>query len=285
MRWLPFIGSDDDDKRTSAEGDEMTIVSNLDESNIQVVGGDRTTTTSSSRGVTVHTISMDDTDSASATGPSDAGSRSASRTTPSPRQPSIPETEPEPTADSYTRGTFALPADRHFMQKLEARGLNGHGSIVETVYVLTGPTYTRPTDLIRLDNEEYYGTATRTSVSFDPWAMANKVADLYPDGETPKMIARFHTHPGGTLRPSSADKNSAPKVRKSFVDAFGTDDFEFFHGIHGIEEHSRNPGPDERQNAAVQRDHVHWLGEQFRHKLAVFGRNFETRKDTAIYRE
>jgi len=164
------------------------------------------------------------------------------------------------------------------MQKLEARGKNGHRSIVETVYVLTGPTYTRPTDLIRLDNEDYYGSATRSSVSFNPRTMAKKVAALYPDDKTPKLIARFHTHPGGTLRPSSADKTVRQRCVSPSSKLFGTNDFEFFHGIHGLEEHGLQLTPKERQRPSTKQGHVRWLGERYRHKLALFDRHFQSQK-------
>jgi hypothetical protein len=289
---IRFFSSDDDDPATEKEVDGVRVTSNRD--NVNVVEVENGEVSGTPRGLTVHSISLSDSDTDS---PKSSGSTESYRkTVPTPKQPSTPKVEPEPqpeptadpasqpksTVDPATRRTFVLPDDKHFMQKLEARGKNGHGSIVETVYVLTGPTYTRPTDLIRLDNDKYYGSATRSSVSFNPRAMARKVASLYPDGEAPKLIARFHTHPGGTLRPSSADKNGASRVHQSFVDAFGTDDFEFFHGIHGLEEHGLDPNPDERQSLSTKQKHLRWLGERYRHKLAVFDRNFETKKRVSI---
>ena len=289
---IPFFGSDDDEPTTETEVDGVRVTSNRD--NVNVVEVDDGEISGTPGGLTVHSISLGDSDTNAPT--SSDSTESSRKTGPSPRQPSAPKVEPEPqpkptadpesqpdpTIDPATRGTFVLPDDKHFMQKIEARGKNGHGSIVETVYVLTGPTYTHPTDLIRLDNDEYYGSATRSSVSFNPRAMAQKVASLYPDDEAPKLIARFHTHPGGTLRPSSADKNSSSRIRQSFVDAFGTDDFEFFHGIHGLEEHELEPNPDERQSLSTKQNHLRWLGERYRHKLAVFDRNFETKKRVSI---
>jgi len=285
---IPFFGGDDDEPKTKEEVDGVTVTSNR---NIEVNTASIDEVQSGDAdlgGLNVHTISIGgDEDPSSDT----EVSRASATGTPSgadtdPVAPSTPSVTPDDSTASYSRGTFVLPNDRDFIQKVEARGGNGHQSIVETVYVLTGPTYTRPTDLIRLDNEEYYGSATRSSVSFNPYAMADKVANLYPDGEAPKLIARFHTHPGGTVRPSSQDKQSAKKVRSAFEHAFDTDDFEFFHGIHGIEEHGRNPGPDERQTPTVQSDTLQWAGERFHHKLAVYGRQFQPpRKSVAVAQE
>jgi len=289
---IPFFGDDDDEPETEKEIDGVTVRSNRDVT-VETASVDEIEAgTADLSGLTVHAISLDDEDDAaggttssraSATNPS-SGPSSGTET---PSQPaSSPAVSPDATTTSYSRGTFVLPDDRDFMQKLEARGLNGHRRTVETVYVLAGPSYTRPTDLIRLDNEEYYGSASRSSVQFNPYAMADKVAALYPDGEAPKVIARFHTHPSGTLRPSGQDKESAPKVRSAFENAFQTDDFEFFHGIHALEEHGSSPDPDERQTPAVRSDSIQWSGERFRHKLAVYGEQFEPpRKDVAVARE
>ena len=288
---IPFFGGDDDEPETHEEVDGVTVTSNRD-IDVNTASVDEIEAgTADLGGLTVHAISMGDGDasggsSTSRTSATDTPSGPASGTE-TPSQPSsTPTVSPDDAGTSYSRGTFVLPADRDFMQKLEARGLNGHQRIVETVYVLAGPSYTRPTDLIRLDNEKYYGSATRSSVSFNPYAMADKVAALYPDGEAPKLIARFHTHPRGTLKPSGQDKQSAPKVRSAFENAFGTDDFEFFHGLHGLEEHGGNPGPDERQSPSVRSNSLQWSGERFRHKLAVYGERFEPpRKDVALAQE
>ena len=299
---IPFFGDDDDEPETHEEVDGVTVTSNRDiEVNTASVD-EIESGTADLGGLTVHAISVGDDGGESAGGGS--SSRTAPADTPSappsepestsgpasepeiPSGPSTPTVSPDDATTTHTRGTFVLPDDRDFMQKLEARGLNGHERIVETVYVLAGPSYTRPTDLIRLDNEEYYGSATRSSVSFNPYAMADKVAALYPDGEAPKVLARFHTHPNGTIRPSDQDQQSAPKVRSAFENAFGTDDFEFFHGIHALEEHGSSPDPDERQTPAVRSDSIQWSGERFRHKLAVYGEQFEPpRKDVAVARE
>lgn len=288
---IPFFGSDDDEPTIDEEIGDVRITSNRDiEVNTATVDELASDSGSSLGGLNVHVVSIDTDDSTASSGTRDRGGSTTGSTgsvspgsaTSSPAQPSAPKTSPTPGDTSYSRGTFALPDERDFMQKLEARGKNGHGSIVETVYVLTGPSYARPTDLVCLDSEKYYGSATRRSVSFYPRKMARKVANLYPEGSAPKLIARFHTHPGGSVTPSSADKNSAPAVREAFVDAFGTDNFEFFHGIHALEEHGRHPGPDERQRPRAHPGQVSWVGERYRHKLALFGRKFQTPKTVAI---
>lgn len=288
MSLIPFFGSDDDDDEpaTIEEIGDLTITSNRSDPDINVTRVDEEGVLSAPEGLTVHTISIGESSATSGSAPSTVGTGPSS--TPgraSPEAPATPGDTPTPTADPYARGTFAIPEDKHFLQKLEARGKNGHGAIVETVYVLTGPTYTQPTDLVRLDNEEYFGSATRSSVQFDPDAMAEKVASLYPTGESPNLIARFHTHPGGSLTPSSADQQSAPKVRQAFVDAFDTDEFEFFHGLHALDEHERSPNPDDRQKPETRGPTVQWLGERYRHKLAVFGRGFKSsnQKEIAIH--
>lgn len=295
---IPFFGDDDDEPETHKEVDGVTVTSNRD-IEVNTASVDEIESGSADLGgLTVHAISLaDDGESAGGssttrTSPADTpsdpspGTERPSGPSGPASEPSTPTVSPDDATSTHTRGTFVLPDDRDFMQKLEARGLNGHERIVETVYVLAGPSYTRPTDLIRLDNEEYYGSATRSSVSFNPYAMADKVAALYPDGEAPKLLARFHTHPNGTIRPSDQDKQSAPKVRSAFENAFGTDDFEFFHGIHGLEEHGGSPGPSERQSPAVRSNSLQWSGERFRHKLAVYGEQFEPpRKDVAVARE
>lgn len=285
MDWLPFVGSDDEEANQMKSDDgDMTIETNYD--NVNIVGA-QSSSTRSKGGLRVHTISLGDDGDTTSTGGSDMESRrtapSPSSTTDGPTSPPSSTVDPEPTADPYSRGTFVLPNDRDFMQKLEARGTNGHGEMVETVYVITGPTYTQPTDMIRLDNEEYFVSATKTSVSFKTRKMARAVARLFPDDEPPKVIARFHTHPGGTLRPSQKDKESASAIEQSFEDAFETDDFEFFHGIHGLEEHGRSPGPDKRQSPSDSRGHINWLGERYRHKIAVYGHGFRQQKDVGIH--
>jgi len=276
MPWLPFFGGDDDDEPTTEKqvGD-ITITSNrknLDVTEISTAELEPGTT-SKVGGLRVHTVSFDE-ESPDAT---EVGGATA---TDSP--PTEDDTPAEP--DTHPTGSFVVPANRDFLQKLETRGKDGQGRLVETMYVLTGPTRTRPTDLIGLENPAFYGSVTRTSLEFNPTRMAEKVASLYPEGKTPGLIARFHTHPSGSVSASQADKRSAPAVQTAFVDAFGTDDFEFFHGIHGLEEHGQSPGPEERQQPAVSDDVVEWIGERYKHRLGVFGRGFEQKQTVNVER-
>ena len=161
--------------------------------------------------------------------------------------------------------------------------MNGHRPTVETVYVVTGPSYTQPTDLFRLDNDTYYRSATRSSVRFDPHAMAREVASRFPDGDHPKLIGRFHTHPSGSTTPSAKDKESASLIRDSFVEAFETEDFEFFHGIHGFREHGDQPNASERQRPTKSNGTITWKGERCQHNLAVYGKHFKQQKKITIH--
>lgn len=221
-----------------------------------------------------HTIdlSSDTATSVDADGP-DAPTGPAGPTT-----PDVDSGEGSP----HDRGTFVFPPQRDFLQKLEARGLNGAHQRVETVYMLAGPTYTTPTDLFRLDNPDYYASATRRSVTTHGQKMARKVASLYPDGQVPKLLARFHTHPGGSTRPSDTDKGSAQDIVDQFVDAFGSSDFDFFQGIHAYKDHDGSPGPSERHEPVARSNSVSWRGEQYRHELALFGPEFRNPRRAVI---
>jgi len=183
---------------------------------------------------------------------------------------------------TYSRGTFAFPDSKPFMQALETRGKNGAHERVETVYVLTGQSPTTPTELFGLDKPEYYKSATRSSVTTLEGKVARRVAASYPDGETPNVIARFHTHPGGTTTPSDVDRKSAESVKSCYEDAFGTDDFEFFHGIHAYVEQSGVPSVSERHDPSAVSGGISWRGEQYRHELALFGPRFRDRRDVVI---
>lgn len=310
MPRIPFFGGDDDDTEKdideleyTEEVGDLTIASNSDITVHRPLEDDGDDGGWLSGGPRVHTVSLSDSetgsDSGSATTPVSPGSsvdpdEFGDTDISSPAPEPVGET-PSPTTEEFPAGTFVLPRDKHFLQKLEARGRNGHGEFVETVYVLTGPTPTQPTDLVRLESPELYGTATRTSVEFSPKQMAREVAKLYPDEQSPGVIARFHTHPPhGSVTPSSEDRQSAPSVRRAFVDAFGTDDFEFFHGIHQLEPHDTTTSPDSRQSPRVEQqrvqlggtevnqEYITWLGEQYQHRLAVFGRGFASLGDVAL---
>jgi hypothetical protein len=283
MTRIPFFGSDDDETEEESvdietRGDVDVIdLENPDEGaetrgNVEVVDiAEIDEGTTEVNGVTIHAISIEEETTDPQTEPAGPAGRAS------------PEVTPDPGEGPATRGTFAFPNDRDFMQKLEARAVNGDDRFTETVYVLTGPSYTQPTDLFRLDNRDYYGSTTRTSVSFKPRKMARKVAACFPDGQAPGVIARFHTHPpGSSPTPSDQDKQSAKRVRRAFEQAFSTDSFEFFHGIHALDEHGLNPNPDDRQSPSIRQKDLRWLGERYRHKLAVYGTGHTGQKTITI---
>jgi proteasome lid subunit RPN8/RPN11 len=235
---------------------------------------------SGSRLFRTHTIQVNLGAEAEKPQPPNPNPRPEVETVPSP-SPS-PSPSPEFDSVSHSRGTFVFPPARDFMQKLEARGLNGAHQRVETVYVLAGPSYARPTDLFRLDNPAYYASATPRSVTTYGRQMAQKVARLYPDGQSPQLLARVHTHPNGSTRPSDTDKQSASEIASQFEAAFGTTDFEFFQGIHAYTDHSQNPGPSQRHDPTARSNTVSWQGEQYRHTLALFGPEFQNLRQVVI---
>jgi hypothetical protein len=272
-----FNNSDDDDGGNDEDGSNELSVS-IENKTWTFPDSDSESSASSSSSddgwFNTYTISIDTDEKTTSPSPDPA--------------PSQPQPKPEggdysgPSATGYDRGTFVFPNDEHFMQTLEARGLNGAHERVETVYVLTGDSYTTPTSLFRLDNPEYYSSATRRSVTSYGGKMAKKVAALYPDGETPNMVARFHTHPGGSTRPSDTDKDSATEIEKTFRKAFDTSDFEFFQGIHAYKDHNDNPNPGARQNPSEHSNGVSWKGEQYRHELALFDSSFKNPRKVVL---
>lgn len=193
-------------------------------------------------------------------------------------EPASGSDDPGAAAGTHPRGTVVVPPNKHYLQKLEARARDGQARLVETAYALTGRTYTRPTDLIPLDDDEFYLLSTRTSTNYNVRAMAEEVARSYSGASPPKVVAKFHTHPGGVPSPSRADRSGAQTVHREFVTAFGTDDFEFFHGIHGLTEHGRSVPPTQRHQPWIDGDRLVWDDETFRHRIAVYGPEFRTQK-------
>lgn len=177
---------------------------------------------------------------------------------------------------------FGIPDNEHFLQKLEARGRDGQATISETVYVLTGQTQSQVSELIPLDNEAYYDGSSPMQVSFDAGAMAREVARSYPGGSPPQLIAWFHTHPGGIPQPSPGDQQSADGIYQRFVDAFGTDSFEFVQGIHSLTEHNRTLRPANRRQPVTRNQTIKWDDERYRHHVAVYGPQFRTRIPVAV---
>lgn len=195
---------------------------------------------------------------------------------------SRPASGPSPEPSNVPRGTFAFPNDEFFMQALEVAGKNGAHERVETVYVLMGPTYTDPSELFALDDPEYYTAATPRAVVSRGAKMATAIANRYPDGESPSLIARFHTHPGGSTTPSDQDRDSARAVKETFERAFGTDDFEFFHGIHAYIDHAGTTEQEDRRNPEASSNGVSWYGEQYRHEFALYGADFANPRKVVV---
>jgi len=214
---------------------------------------------------------------------STTGSPEQSETTPDQIESgTVTPTAPARTKTQYDRGTFVFPNDPQLMQAVEIRGKNGHGDPVETVYVLTGSSPTVPDRLFALHDPDHYASATRTSVSSYTKRMARNVARLFPDGETPNLIARFHTHPSGSLQPSEQDRQSARSVKRQFSAVFDGADFEFFHGIHSYTKLSTGPAWSDGRDATVNTAGISWDGESYRHELAVYGPKFTTPRDVAV---
>lgn len=184
--------------------------------------------------------------------------------------------------NEHDRGTLVFPQSEHFLQKLEARARDGQASLVETAYALTGQDYTSPTNLIPLDDDKHYLISTERMTSYNVNEMAREVASSYPGTNSPKSIAKFHTHPGGLPTPSPADQSNAYQTYQAFASAFGTSDFEFFHGIHGLIEHGRSVAPELQQQPKVMGNQIIWDDPKFTHHIAVFGPRFQQQKPIRI---
>ncbi|MFC4449095.1 hypothetical protein [Halorussus aquaticus] len=265
-----FFGDEGDSGDADPEADvEVRTNAGAWGTDVNVESGDPSGVLDGDSWFTTHTFDVDSEESS-------AGTRGGTEPSPdvSPRE--------SPIGTTYPRGTFAFPASKPFMQALETRGKNGAHERVETVYVLTGQSATTPTELFGLDDPEYYESATRNSVTTLEGKVARRVASSYPDGETPGVVARFHTHPGGTTTPSDTDVGSAESIEECYEDAFGTDDFEFFHGIHAYVEQSGVPSVTERHDPAALNGGVSWRGEQYRHELALYGPRFRNPQDVVI---
>ena len=203
--------------------------------------------------------------------------------------PASPESEPptsrptSPTPDRYERGSFVFDtADTDLLQKMEIRGNNGVTEVphdVETKYLLTGPTYTRPTDLIQLDNPDLYSQVTETSIRYNVTRIANYVAKLHDEGHPPKLIVSVHTHPSGQTMPSTVDRTDPTALKKELNKHF--DDFEFLQGIHGLQDRSI---PDSTALREVQagEGHFWWYGENRRHEVAIYDGNFRPTPEVLV---
>lgn len=270
-----FFGDEDDSAEDAQLGVEVETNADGWGTDVNVTSGDPSGVLDDDSWFSTHTFDVDVEESSAETEP---------RTESPPRAGSQPDVSPRsaPVGTTTPRGTFAFPASKPFMQALETRGKNGAHQRVETVYVLTGQSETTPTELFGLDDPEFYQSATRSSVTTLEGKVARRVAASYPDGETPNVVARFHTHPGGTTTPSDVDVKNAESVKRCYEEAFGTDDFEFFHGIHAYVEQSGVPSVGERHDPTALSGGLSWRGEQYRHELALFGPRFRDQRDVVI---
>ncbi|MDS0476813.1 Mov34/MPN/PAD-1 family protein [Natrinema sp. 1APR25-10V2] len=174
------------------------------------------------------------------------------------------------------RGTFVFPGtDTDFIQLIELRGNNGAQDDVETVFVLTGETYYVPTRLFAFDDPTHYREATPTAVDIDNRAVAQTIADFYEERVGPRLVARFHTHPGGNPMPSTKDKRNAAKKQRVFDRYF--DDYELFLGIHVLGEPCDLDPDWLRRPEQTATNAVSWRGEHRTHTLALYNGRYESR--------
>ena len=174
------------------------------------------------------------------------------------------------------RGTFVFPAaDRDFLQLLELRANNGATELVETVYVLTGSTYYVPEQLFAFDDPGLYYEATPYLVDADREAIAADLARLCRIGlaPAPKLIMEVHTHPSGSTIPSDRDRRYGPENRPVY-DRYFTD-FEFFYGIHGLQDRDRPDPACIRCPEQTDYNEIGWQGENMEHRLGVYDYAFD----------
>jgi len=189
-------------------------------------------------------------------------------------RPATIDTPTEPGSD-YSRGTFVFPShDPGFMQRLELRGNNGAQRDVETVYLLTGESYTMPSELVQLDDPAIYNEMTPNSVSTKLGEIAEQLQRMYDGRPDPKLIGYVHTHQNGTTRPSSKDRSGSETAKRVFERYF--DDFEFFNAIHALGDRADVPVGKMREPTETSGG-VWWYGETRRHELAVFDAHYNAR--------
>ena len=190
----------------------------------------------------------------------------------------VPPTTPAPDpATTHPRGTLVFERERaDLIQKIEMRGNNGVSDApndVETKYLLTGGTYTIPTDLIQLDHHEFFHEVTETRIRYDVGAIADHVARIHKKGPAPKLFVAVHTHPSGSTRPSRVDKTNPTALKEALSRHF--DDFEFFRGIHGLGD-KHIPSSKQLREVHEGDGHIWWYGENRRHELALYDERYRT---------
>lgn len=195
-----------------------------------------------------------------------------------------PTTSPDPSSSgAYSRGSFIFNTDdTDLLQKMEIRGNNGVTEVshdVETKYLLTGPTFMKPTDIIQLDNPELYSEVTETSICYNATKIADYVAKLHEAGHPPKLIVSVHTHPSGETYPSTEDRTDPTALKQELNRHF--DDFEFMQGIHGLQERSV-PDSTTLREAQGSEGHFWWYGENRRHEVAIFDEHFRPTPEVVV---
>ncbi len=207
---------------------------------------------------------------------------------PTGNEPETPVDEEPPTATTsptsgYARGKFVLnAADTDLIQKMEIRGNNGVTEVdhdVETKYLLTGPTYTTPTNIIQLDNPDLYSEVTESSIRYNVTKIADYVAQLHEQASGPNLIVSVHTHPSGQTYPSLTDRTNPAALKRELQRHF--DDFEFMNGIHGLQNRSV---PDSTTLREVQEGEGNfwWYGENRRHEVAIYDETFRPRTEVIV---
>jgi len=137
--------------------------------------------------------------------------------------------------------------------------------------------------MFQLDNTDYYTEATKTSLQSLTGKMAADVANAYQDRDPPKMLAWIHTHPNGGTTPSSKDRNGADTVRETFSRALGTNDFEFFNGIHAFDASWEQESTIEDQyNVTTDSNSASWIGTRFKHTLSMWDPTFTSPRQVEV---
>jgi hypothetical protein len=199
-----------------------------------------------------------------------------------PTSPS-PGVNPNPNPNNYTRGDFVFDSsDTDLIQKMEIRGNNGVDEVdsdVETKYLLTGPSYTTPTDIIQLDNPSLYSKVTETTIRYNVTEIAKYVAQLHEGGHEPNLVVSVHTHPSGSTYPSDMDRNDARALERALGRYF--DDFEFLQGIHGLQERS-TPSSSQLREVHREEGSIWWYGENRKHEIAIYDGGFNPEPEVMV---
>lgn len=202
--------------------------------------------------------------------------------TPADKEPPTSTQSPS-SPESYQRGTFVFDSDdTDLLQKMEIRGNNGVTEAphdVETKYLLTGPTYTTPTDIIQLDNPDLYSEVTENSIQYNVTKIAEYVATLHKQGPQPNIVVSVHTHPSGNTHPSAVDRTDPTALKEELSRHLS--DFEFLQGIHGLQDRSI-PDSTELREIQESEGHFWWYGENRCHELAIYDEQFKPTNEVVV---